>query len=69
MPAIPNRTEEDDVFLSHDVEAPKGAVDHAGGGVVGEERADTRLQDADAGVPQHNLGLHGTRATRAACAP
>lgn len=26
VPAIPNRTEDDDVFLSHDVEAPKGAI-------------------------------------------
>lgn len=26
VPAIPNRTTEDDVFLSHDVEAPKGAI-------------------------------------------
>ena len=26
VPKIPNRTEEDDVFLSHDIEAPKGAV-------------------------------------------
>lgn len=26
VPAIPNRTQEDDVFLSHDVEAPKGAI-------------------------------------------
>ena len=26
VPAIANRTEEDDVFLSHDIEAPKGAI-------------------------------------------
>jgi 3-oxoacyl-(acyl-carrier-protein) synthase len=26
VPAIPNRTQEDDVYLSHDVEAPKGAI-------------------------------------------
>jgi 3-oxoacyl-(acyl-carrier-protein) synthase len=26
VPAIPNRTQEDDVFLSHDIEAPKGAI-------------------------------------------
>ena len=26
IPAIPNRTQEDDVYLSHDVEAPKGAI-------------------------------------------
>lgn len=26
VPAIPNRTREDDVYLSHDVEAPKGAI-------------------------------------------
>ena len=26
VPSIPNRTEEDDVFLSHDIEAPKGAI-------------------------------------------
>lgn len=26
VPAIPNRTQDDDVFLSHDVEAPKGAI-------------------------------------------
>lgn len=26
VPAIPNRTQEDDVYLSHDVDAPKGAI-------------------------------------------
>jgi 3-oxoacyl-(acyl-carrier-protein) synthase len=26
VPAIPNRTQEDDVYLSHDIEAPKGAI-------------------------------------------
>lgn len=26
VPGIPNRTDEDDVFLSHDVKAPKGAI-------------------------------------------
>jgi hypothetical protein len=26
VPSIPNRTEEDDVFLSHDIKAPKGAI-------------------------------------------
>ena len=25
IPGIPNRTEKDDVFLSHDIDAPKGA--------------------------------------------
>lgn len=26
VPGIPNRTQEDDVFLSHDIDAPKGAI-------------------------------------------